>query len=68
LDINPVDKISLMWQKCRPKLLAIEGSPDQCNLADDYRALKIIEKKLKPNGARSKVAGAFAINPVRFES
>ena len=52
-----------MWEKYCPLIVKIESSLTDYN--EGYKALTILDKKLKPNGARAKTAGAFSIYPVR---
>ena len=55
MSFDPLEKITEQWMKFSP-------------IFDDngYKALQAIDKHLRPNGAKSRMMGAFSIQAVRI--
>ena len=50
------------WEKYYPKILNMSKAPQTDN---EYHALIIIDKKLRPNGSRNSAPAAFSFHKVR---
>ena len=63
---NVLEIMEENWQKYIPRILSLtsEDFSDMDPAFSHYKAITIIDKKLRPPGAASKAAGAFTLYPV----